>query len=361
MNMDFHYYGTFCAARIAGFGAPESEEIAWAAQMVDDCTENLLKDCGLTGGNYEATSEGTLENLLDNLKYWSYNPDNTALRKIRRIWIPFHFLPGNLDTETYQQVYTGNKTWSPGNGPELLYFDENTDGADFKCLCLHNSTLVQNMIEDTIHMYQQNYHTNPEKRQFLLHLIGIRMHVLADTWAHEFFVGTPNYWINDVSEINLINEDGIDISKIRTPSAPSCYSIAYLGHGRLGHYPDCGLLRYKYRPRWLGVDSNPCEKDNVHVFLSAFCQMTDALGDIIHGQRPFLAKDYSRADMNSSIDFAHLNLQNLLGNSPSSFPVYKKGENLTNPVKLKLFQDAAKHHRDMVCAVLNSNGIHTLS
>lgn len=358
MNMDFHYYGTFCAARIAGFSAPEAEEIAWAAQMVDDCTESLLKDCGLTDGNYEATCEGTVENMLDDFKYWSHDPDNTTLRKIRRIWMPFHFLPGNLDTDAHRMVYTGNKAWKPGNstGPDILHFDESTDGTDFKCLCLHNSTLVQNMIDTTINMYGQYNSASQEKKQFLLYLIGIRMHVMADTWAHEYFVGTPNYWINDVSEITLMNEDGIDISKTRTPSAPSCYSIVYLGHGRLGHYPDCGLLHYKYRPRWVGVDSEVCEKDNVHVFLSAFCQMTDALQSIrVH--QPFLRKDYGYDDMNASMNFPHLNFQNLLGNPPSSFPVYKKGKEFTNPAKLKLFQDAAKEHRDMVCSVLISHNI----
>lgn len=34
---------------------------------------------------------------------------------------------------------------------------------------------------------------------YYLYLLGIRMHVLADTWVHEGFSGTCNWWINDLA------------------------------------------------------------------------------------------------------------------------------------------------------------------
>ena len=42
MNQDFHYYGTYCAAILAGYTAEESLSIAYCANFVDFCTRSLL-------------------------------------------------------------------------------------------------------------------------------------------------------------------------------------------------------------------------------------------------------------------------------------------------------------------------------
>ena len=47
MNMDFHYYGTYLAARIAGYAKAESNAIAYAAQFVDDCYIERLDKSGI--------------------------------------------------------------------------------------------------------------------------------------------------------------------------------------------------------------------------------------------------------------------------------------------------------------------------
>lgn len=43
MNLDFHYYGTYCAAMEAGYAKEEAKKIAYFAQFVDECTATLLK------------------------------------------------------------------------------------------------------------------------------------------------------------------------------------------------------------------------------------------------------------------------------------------------------------------------------
>lgn len=43
MNFSFHYYGTYCAAREAGFSSDDSWVIAHSAQFVDECSKELLK------------------------------------------------------------------------------------------------------------------------------------------------------------------------------------------------------------------------------------------------------------------------------------------------------------------------------
>ena len=39
MNMDFHYYATYLAARVAGYEKEEAKTIAYAAQYVDERSE----------------------------------------------------------------------------------------------------------------------------------------------------------------------------------------------------------------------------------------------------------------------------------------------------------------------------------
>ena len=94
MNKDFHYYGTYYAARLAGYSREDAEEIAWAAQMVDDFTESNFGRM-FHRENITYTCEALSETAYHELGRLS-NVNNSELQKIRRIWVPFHFLPGNM-------------------------------------------------------------------------------------------------------------------------------------------------------------------------------------------------------------------------------------------------------------------------
>lgn len=293
MNRDFHLFGTYCAAVIAGFTRDEAAEIAWAAQMVDDCSTKLLAKVGLTAPSNIPTSQEMGEMTASNAKYMD-DPDNQALKKIRHIWMPFHFLPGNLNRSI---PYTGKTSWG-----KVSHYDPASDGEDMRCICLHNSPLAQEMVNDTRNRYSQV--TNSTKQE-LLYLIGIRMHVLADTWAHEFFAGTPNYWINDVSssKITFLQNPKPDIDSSTTPAAPTDHSIAYLGHGPIGHLPDYSYLQYQFRPHWSGTD---LVKDNPNLFKSAFCQMIDVMRGIRNNVncilRDYTAQELAALPNSNSID-----------------------------------------------------------
>ena len=117
-----------------------------------------------------------------------------------------------------------------------------------------------------------------------LQAVGIAMHVIADTWAHRYFAGTPSLVINntndDFFEV-LDGEEGLIRQKIRfrhNPSAAddpekhvytnSMYqanenSVMNLGHGRAGHLPDYSFIRYGYLPAWneyrIVLKDNPSE------------------------------------------------------------------------------------------------------
>lgn len=194
------------------------------------------------------------------------NVNNSELQKIRRIWVPFHFLPGNMKHELVNGY---------GFVTDLKNFSIDRDLPDFKCVCAPNSELVGKMI-------QRITGNNTS-----LLRIGIAMHVLADTWAHQLFVGSPNAYINDVSD--LIENKHSNASN-GTPDIGTAYSVTYLGHGRAGHLPDIPSQSYQYTPSWSTVKANV---SNPVRFYNAFCQMVDVMVRLkTQNHDAFMLKDY---------------------------------------------------------------------
>ena len=254
MQLDFHYYATYCAAAIAGYTHAESLQVAYSDQFTDCCSRTLLKK--LNGPLSAATTQLQLE-LMD------ARTDITGLQDITRIWASFHFLPGDLDAKT--EKYCGRR-----------YLHK------YRLICNTNSALLKDTVELA--------------RGRSMQAAGIAMHVLSDTWAHRFFAGTPTLAINNVNYYfyELVPE-GDDFREVqikfnhdpRSVDDPeksvytnSLYqsnenSIMNLGHGRAGHFPDYGYARYKYLPAWGGYKE--ILKDNPSDYYHAFCQMTYAL------------------------------------------------------------------------------------
>ena len=101
----------------------------------------------------------------------------------------------------------------------------------------------------------------------LLEMIGLRMHVIADTWAHSYFAGVPEWFLNEIDLAAGIEEfydeewdpiqlggdldDPLTYTYSSYPTTlPRYVSPFYLGHGKLGHIPDYGYIRYRYHPLW---------------------------------------------------------------------------------------------------------------
>ncbi len=274
MNKDFHYYGTYYAARIAGYSREDAEEIAWAAQMVDDFTEaNVGKIFNRENITY--TCESMSDTAYHELRTLS-NVDNKELQKIRRIWVPFHFLPGNMRNELVDKhgFVANTEKFSPVR-----------DLPDFKCVCAPNSPLVESMIQRI-----RNNNTS-------LIRIGIAMHVLADTWAHQMFVGSPTAHINNVSGIT---ENTHSSASMGTPDIGTMYSITYLGHGRAGHLPDTPSRNYQYTPSW---SSSKVNVSNPIRFYNAFYQIVDVLMHLkTQNPNAFVLKDYFTDGINFGDD-----------------------------------------------------------
>ena len=254
MNADFHYYATYCAAVLAGYSHEESLEICYSDQMVDLCTRTLLDT--LHAPLSAATTQLQLE-LMD------ARTDIIGLQDITRIWSSFHFLPYDLHAETPRRASKRYKN-------------------KYRLICKPNGELL----EPTVTLAKDKG----------TQAVGIAMHILADTWAHQNFAGTPSLVINNTNSYFyelFQDEDGYreknlnfrhsasspdDLeNSVYTNSlyTPSENSIMNLGHGRAGHLPDYCFIKYKYLPAW--GDYEEIIKDNPSDYLHAFCQMIYAM------------------------------------------------------------------------------------
>lgn len=253
MNQDFHYYGTYCAAILAGYTAEESLSIAYCANFVDFCTRSLL--VRIKGPLAAATSMQQLE-MMDS------GVDLISLQNITRIWSSFHFLPGDLHAAR--------------RGCGRRYLNK------YRLICNPNGELAA----ATVKLAKDKG----------LEAAGIAMHVLADTWAHRYFAGTPSLVINNTNEYFyelLPGENGFTRRQIRfmhNPAAeddpetgryncsvyqPNENSVMNLGHARAGHLPDYSWIRYIYLPAW--GEFRELLKDNPSEYMHAFRQMVYAL------------------------------------------------------------------------------------
>ena len=254
MQLDFHYYATYCAAYIAGWSHEDSLEIAYSAQFTDCCSRTLLKRIG--GPLSAATTQLQLE-LMD------AETDPVGLQDITRIWSSFHFLPGDLYA-------------SPERKCSKRFLRK------YRLICNPNGALLK----DTVAL------ADGKGTQ----AAGLAMHVLADTWAHRYFAGTPSLAINNTNyHFYEFVPEGEDLREVQikfnhnpaTADVPekglytnSIYqgyesSVMNLGHGRAGHFPDYSFARYKYMPSW--GDYKEILKDNPSDYYHAFCQMVFAL------------------------------------------------------------------------------------
>lgn len=266
MQKDFHYYATYCAAYLAGYTHEECLEICYSAQFVDWCTVTYLSK--LKAPRAAATTQLQLEMMDAKLNV-------VGLQDITRIWASFHFLPYDLYAE---KPHCSKR-----------YLDK------YRLICKPNGDLLV----DTVKLAKGRS----------LQAAGVAMHVLADTWAHSYFAGTPSLVINNVNYhfYELLPDGGgfteRPVKFIHNPGAAddpekgvyvNCLyqtqenTIMNLGHGRAGHLPDYSFMRYQYLPAWGGYEE--VVKDNPSEYYRAFTQMVYAMR-YLRGELPDFEKD----------------------------------------------------------------------
>ena len=254
MQPDFHYYATYCAAIIAGYSHEESMQLCYADQLVDLCSKTFLSK--VHGPLSAATTQLGVE-LVD------ARTDILGLQDTTRIWASFHFLPCDLHAEPPKRCSRRYRS-------------------KYRLICGPNSDLVVETVELA--------------KGASLIAAGIAMHVLADTWAHRYFAGTPSLVINNTTyhfyeqaedeqgplwrRVHFTHNpmDSDDVEQgiyVSSPYQISESSVSNLGHGRAGHLPDYSFITYKYMPAW--ADYEEVIKDNPREYLCAFTQMIHAM------------------------------------------------------------------------------------
>lgn len=240
MQIDFHHATTYVIARYAGFDHPDASILAYCAQYVDDATNNgtLTFD---NGAMYNHTSSA--HKMLD---YKNFNELSN-----HKVWIPFHFLPGN-----------GQKP--AGESPDGGFIE--------KLICRPNSPIAQDMVRECI---------SHADKPYSLHRLGITMHIYADTWAHQGFAGVIHK-VNDIHALDEAGEENQSFLKrkkhffkdlVNGITGKFIGDAVPLGHGAALSDPDKPYLKWSYHD----YHNQLVRRDNTELFLEAAEAMCKAM------------------------------------------------------------------------------------
>ncbi len=200
MQTDFHFYAVYALARAAGFNPGDSHTVAYSSEHTDEAKyEHALK--------FE--NGGRFQQVLTAHRYLHHRAD--ALEICYRIWLPFHFLPGNLGVDFYERMVT-----RPG-GP-----------------------IAKRLIVDLL---------SANHKPYFLHRLGILLHCYADTWSHQNFLGVTHKTLNKVRRLKVA---GLSNSEIRSiikwlKKRFKEYTLPGLGHAQAGTIPDEPYREWEYQ------------------------------------------------------------------------------------------------------------------
>lgn len=199
MQIDFHFYTIYSLARASGFNPENSHIIAYSSQHTDDAKyEHAL----------EFENGGRFQQVLTAHKFLDIN----ALTKptCYKIWLPFHFVPGNSGSDFYERMTTRS-----------------------------NSIIAQRIIDDFL--------SSPLK-PYSLHRLGIILHFYADTWSHQNFIGLMRDNMNDVRKMKIKGEKKGFIEALIKKLKKNIleYAAPKLGHAQAGTIPDEPYRNWEY-------------------------------------------------------------------------------------------------------------------
>ena len=240
MQIDFHHAATYVLARFAEFNHAEAEIIAYCSQYVDDATNS---------GTIEFDNGAAYTRISSAHKTFDYR--NFSELATRRVWLPFHFLPGNNGKPA-------------GENPEGSFIE--------KIICRPNSPIAQDMMRACIQEQEAKYG---------LHRLGLTMHVYADTWAHQGFAGV-SHQVNDIRCLDDHDEpDGSLLGHVSDFFGDAFDQMTStfiggalpLGHGAVLSYPDQPFLEWSY----LDWQNNKVYRDNPRDYMEAAQAMCQAM------------------------------------------------------------------------------------
>lgn len=240
MQIDFHHAVTYVAARLAKFSVADAKIISYSAQYVDDAVNS---------GTIKFRNKAMYSRISSAHKMLDYRNFKELANHFT--WVPFHFLPGNA----------GEKA---GDNPEGSFVN--------KLVCYPNSHVASDMVASCIASHNRDYG---------LYRLGITMHVLADTFAHQKFAGI-NHKINEVENLKKQDEEfssllekladyfGDLFDRVKNKVISDVFP---LGHGAALIYPDLPYLKWEYKN---GAGEH-IKRDNTDIFMAAVKSMHEAM------------------------------------------------------------------------------------
>ena len=208
MQIDFHHGTIYVLARIAGFSKEDSERLSYASQYVDDAVH---------GGLIHFENGALFKRSITAHK--ALDMKNLDLSDNLDIWLPFHFLPGNVEYAAQSKSFIHRLVAKP------------------------NSPVAQSMIDEAIRQADKPYG---------FHRFGLALHVYADTWAHQGFAGI----IHEINEVEdpkelkskkkvswtrkILDSLRAGVNDIIDDVAPP------IGHGRACTLPDLPYISWSY-------------------------------------------------------------------------------------------------------------------
>jgi hypothetical protein len=208
MQRDFHFDALYCLCRCAGFSPGESRTVAAASQFTDDCS--AVEIVRRPGG----APEPSVQTYPGGLSVLDAAVQGSVLR-------PFHFPAAE------------------GDGGVVLPGNPAAAGRAERAAALASTAAP-----------------------YGLHALGIALHALVDTFAHQGFSAS---WspLNATADLELVPRDPVLLDRVRGfflsrfPDFP-----VRLGHAQAGYCPDVPFLKWSYRfpgesawtrARWAGV------------------------------------------------------------------------------------------------------------
>ncbi len=344
MDIDFHYYATYVAACFAGFPEIDALVIATSAQMIDENSRHVLvkdaKDIGITNGMLGFPDDFKIRYHADGPTIHTYRVQMTfqglgdigdsEKDTLSSIWPVYHFLPGNFSVNGQKS----SERWSQST-LKASYAGNKKLSDRFEWVCRPHSPMAISLINNCRELI---YDTSSQiyEHQLSNYLIGVTMHVFADTWGHQDFVGFGVMEINSRGDIDL-QEDGqskkaevsysfMDPLRIKLPtfignvksyspevSWNSCdwskcapkilgriVKSGAIGHGIVGHLPDHSSVIWRYKPAWSEseiIRNNPVE------YYDAFVHLIWAMR-CIRLNEPYFPIDVTSANISSKLDIS---------------------------------------------------------
>lgn len=291
MQIDMHYYGTYCMARAAGMSRDSAQVAASCAQYVDD---NVATRPVAFKDGARLARVPTAHHVADEIK--NIQPDDQ-----RNVWVPFHFLPGNEPGANGNSEYEELLKCRKDSEPARFMIEHVVDRAAMDPLALERVGITAHVFADTFSHYGfagvssrnnkvaadsfQFPGANPElveflnnKRQEFVKRFTDKVPLLREA------VERPNWWTSFTAGVKSLFAEGV---------------TGALGHGGVATYPDLPYLVWGFRYE----SSEAAQRDNPASFLDACAALHDFFTQVL-AQRTEFAGGPARpfADIRPAVD-----------------------------------------------------------